>query len=274
MAARGGDDPDPQVGSDAPDASASGASGVSGPRRSRSAAAPVTAVAGAVAATLLVVLLATWAASSGGDPVFRGDGLRLPTPSETIESPSTAAADDGSEGAGDDELTGPEETPLWVQALWLLVMLASAAVVVLLMFRAWQAGRRRWSARRLPPGPDNDPGFEVVDAPGRARAAHAITADSETQLAVLEEGAPRNGIVACWHRFELQAAAAGIVRESWETSSEFTLRMLDVADAEPRAVADLAALYREARFSDHALDESARARARAALTAIQARAHR
>ena len=55
-----------------------------------------------------------------------------------------------------------------------------------------------------------------------------------------------------------------------ETSSEFALRLLDLAEADPRAVADLAALYREARFSDHRLDEPARERARTALAAIHA----
>ena len=47
--------------------------------------------------------------------------------------------------------------------------------------------------------------------------------------------------------------------------------MLDLVDADSAAVTRLAALYREARFSDHPLDESHRAAALAALDAIHAR---
>jgi hypothetical protein len=56
----------------------------------------------------------------------------------------------------------------------------------------------------------------------------------------------------------VQAEAAGIGREPWETSAEFTLRVLDLVSADERAVAELSVLYREARFSDHDLDEAAR----------------
>ena len=75
----------------------------------------------------------------------------------------------------------------------------------------------------------------------------------------------------CWHRFERQAAAAGLVRQDWETSAEFTLRVLDLVDADSALVARLGALYREARFSDHPLGEAERAEALAALDAIHAR---
>ena len=234
---------------------------------------PLSAVAGAVAVTLLVVLLATWAATSGGDPVFRGEGHRLPSPSATTESPSSAAPDEGPELFRDDLPSGPEERPLWVTALALLVQVGAVVVVAVLLLRLLRAARRRWAARLLPPGRHHDPDFDVLDPPVQARAARAIAADSQAQLAVLEEGTARNGIVECWHRFELQAAEAGVVRAPWETSSEFALRLLDLAEADPRAVADLAALYREARFSDHDLEEPARARARSALTAIHSLGH-
>ena len=46
--------------------------------------------------------------------------------------------------------------------------------------------------------------------------------------------------------------------------------MLDLVAADSHAVAELAVLYREARFSTHALDEATRARALADLDAIHA----
>ena len=55
---------------------------------------------------------------------------------------------------------------------------------------------------------------------------------------------------------------------TWETSSEFTLRLLDRVSADPGAVARLEALYHEARFSTHEIDESRREAAVEALQAI------
>ena len=74
--------------------------------------------------------------------------------------------------------------------------------------------------------------------------------------------------MACWHRFEVQAESAGIGRAPWETSAEFTLRVLDLVSADERAVAELSVLYREARFSDHDLGEAARETAVDALERI------
>jgi hypothetical protein len=95
-----------------------------------------------------------------------------------------------------------------------------------------------------------------------------LLADAAEQRRVLSVGEPRNAVVACWQRFEDQAATAGIERHPWETSAEFTLRVLDLADADGHAVAVLAGLYREARFSEHPVTEDDRAAALAALDSI------
>jgi hypothetical protein len=99
-----------------------------------------------------------------------------------------------------------------------------------------------------------------------------MATDADEQLRLLLDGQPRNAIVACWHRFEMQAVEAGLARQPWETSSEFALRMLERADVDATAVSRLMELYREARFSEHDLDESHRTAAAAALRRIQAQA--
>ena len=43
------------------------------------------------------------------------------------------------------------------------------------------------------------------------------------------------------------------------------MRVLKRLDLDPRAISDLSRLYREARFSEHELDESHRVAARSAL---------
>ena len=63
---------------------------------------------------------------------------------------------------------------------------------------------------------------------------------------------------------------AGVERRPWQTSSEFVLRVLDLVGADRGAVAGLADLYREARFSDHPITEEHRRQALTALDVIHA----
>jgi hypothetical protein len=92
--------------------------------------------------------------------------------------------------------------------------------------------------------------------------------DATEQFELLLGGKPRNAIVAAWDRFEEQAERIGSARKLWETSSEFTLRLLDAVSAPPAAVSRLAALYREARFSEHEITEGNRQEAVEALRDI------
>ena len=84
----------------------------------------------------------------------------------------------------------------------------------------------------------------------------------------MDRGGPRDGIVACWVRLEEIVAAAGLAPRRSETSAELVTRLLMALDLDPRAIGRLAALYREARFSEHHLGEDRRAEARSALRAL------
>ena len=124
-----------------------------------------------------------------------------------------------------------------------------------------------WALRRI----DEEPAtgdFEALD--DRRRIAVAMAEDGAEQARLLEEGEARNAIVECWHRFEVQAARAGLGRRPAETSSELALRMLDAADVDRAAVTRLLELYREARFSGHEVGEDDRAAAIDALARIRA----
>ena len=107
----------------------------------------------------------------------------------------------------------------------------------------------------------------MLEPPDAVALEMAADAAAQRQLLV-ETDSPRNAVVACWHRFESQAETAGVGRHQWETSSEYTMRVLDLVDAYEPAVSRLAALYREARFSEHELTERHRADALAALDEI------
>ncbi len=215
-----------------------------------------------LAATVLVVVLATWAAAIGPDRVFGGSGSSEDTSSEPADvdkiAPEPQAAAEEEE---EDDEGGASAALIALEIAILLAVLYLLALV--LRWVRLDATPERWRKRRRRRPVE----FEVLPA-SPEQAAEEMVRDAGQQLALLREGTPRNGIVACWHRFEVQAEKAGFGREAWETPAEFTLRVLDVVAAHERAVAELSVLYREARFSDHELAESARTAAVEALERI------
>lgn len=223
--------------------------------------ASVTALAGVMGAVALMLLLATWAATIGPEEVVRDAGN--PPTYETLPTSQTAAptelpSDTLPAGGGDRDF-------LFTVVSLVATMLAAVVVlaVVLSMLR-WLL-TRDWKLRRKEPEPA-DVAFEPLDAP--ALVARTLTAGAPAQRALLAEGSPRNAIVACWHHFEEQAGLAGVQRQAWETSSEFTLRVLDRLSADSVAVTTLAELYRAARHSTHEITEADRAEARVALDVV------
>ena len=100
--------------------------------------------------------------------------------------------------------------------------------------------------------------FDPLEAP--ALASPVVRGRAPVQRALLAERQPRNAIVACWHRFEEQAATAGVRRQELGD-------VLGVHPAGARrarrptaaAVTALADLYRAARHSAHEITEADRA---------------
>ena len=224
--------------------------------------ASVTALAGVLGAVALMLLLVTWAATIGPDEVLRREGnppsyaTTLPTSETTTAAPTTSDA--RPHGSGDRDLLFTIVTIL-ASLLGAVVMLA--AVLSLLRWLL----TRDWRRHRREPEPEEIQ-FDPLDAP--AEIARTMVARAREQQAVLAEGSPRNAIVACWHHFEEQAALAGVRRQAWETSSEFTLRVLDRLSADSAAVTTLAELYRAARHSTHEITEADRAEAQVALDVV------
>ena len=145
----------------------------------------------------------------------------------------------------------------WTVLAGLVVLLARALARG--VPRAWQ---RRW---RPPPRPETVD-FEVLPTDS---LRDALAEDDEGRRELVERGEVREAIVACWLRLEEVVARCGVVRRPVETATELVTRVLQALDVDPRAVAALAALYQEVRFSSHALGEDSRAAARAALEALQ-----
>jgi hypothetical protein len=142
------------------------------------------------------------------------------------------------------------------------------AGLLYLAYRAARLAFASWRSRDRPDAPAEEVEFDVLAMP--EPLARELAAGAAAQRDVLQSGTPRNAIVEMWNRFEVQAEASGARRRPWETSSEFTLRVLEAVEADSTAVASLAALYREARFSDHELTEQHRNAALEALAVIHA----
>ena len=173
-------------------------------------------------------------------------------PAEDTGAVTQAAAEDTTEDAEETQTTDP------AQVWWVLGGIALALLLAVVVVLAIRVIRRRW--RAAPPE-------SAREAPDRAlltdrRAAH--------QARMLREGSPREAIIATWLDLERLVATAGVPRRPSETSSELVVRVLDDREVPAAALTDLAALFREARFSTHELTEALRERAAGDLDAVHA----
>jgi ABC-type multidrug transport system fused ATPase/permease subunit len=225
----------------------------------------------AVVGVLLAVVLISWTATIGPSGVLTGDGPEQHlgvTP--TVSEPSSFDTR-GMTSEEDLVRQAPEGNPV-VSVIVLLLVLGLAVVLLFLGNAAYRAWREDREARRRARIEELEVEFDVLDAPADVVQALArdVQDDAAAQERLLTEGTPRNAVVACWHRFEQLAGARGLRRRSWETSSEFTIRVLDLVGVDSHAVTGFAELYREARFSEHEVGEGHRARALEVLRRIHA----
>jgi hypothetical protein len=227
------------------------------------ARAGTSAVVAVLGAAGLLLVLVTWSASIGPDRVVSGGHVERIRPDE----PSLATATDDPEKDPVEEARKQErgEPPAWVAAVAFVLELLTVCVVAFLALRLLRKLHGLWKGRtRRRRSPPEAVEFEVLGT--AAHVTEVIEEDAAEQRAELaEEGEPRNAIVACWHRFEQQAVRGGVERRPWQTTAEFVLGVLDLVAADRGAVARLADLYREARFSDHPMTDEHR---RAALEAL------
>lgn len=160
-----------------------------------------------------------------------------------------------------------QSSPVLTAIGW-VIRVGAVLIVAWLLYRGVRRLRDVVHWRRRPQPKAVNVEFDVLDDP--EPLADEIRSDAALQLELLMGGTPRNAIVACWDRFEEQAERVHVARRPWETSSEFTMRLLDAVAADSAAVARLERLYHEARFSAHEIDESRRESAVEALQAIHA----
>ena len=161
-----------------------------------------------------------------------------------------------------------KQFPPWVADIvqFVMVTVSFTAAIVLIVWVSrrrlrgrnplrWARGRRGAFPEPLPEFDEPTPSLATVDF-GAAHLALAV-------------GDPSEAIIACWLRLEHDAAAAGVERHPHETSAEYAERVVAEASVDPQPIRELAALYREARFSRHRLSDDHRQRARNALARVE-----
>jgi hypothetical protein len=211
----------------------------------------VIVVAAAVAMVVLVL-----AASSGRFDVWRTPVPDLGVPTEVTDPPQEVAPQEPAP-------EGRREWPRWLDTATraIAVVVAAAAIAfalsLLRLLRVPSFVRYSRLRRKEADGevlPEFDDRSVVLDV-ASARAA-------------LAGGTPRNAIVACWMQLERDAADAGLPRTPSETPTEYAERVIGASSVDRAPIAELAALYREARFSRHELSDDHRQRALVALERV------
>jgi len=210
----------------------------------------------------LGLLVAVWASTAG--PVHMLGVASAPHTSSTTTEQHTSQT----------PLTAPPKQRTYreltrdvhptIDLSWVGELIGYAAVLTI-CFVAFRLLQALWLNRWRRPVEPAAVEFEPLPP---AQMAEMIEQDGEARLAAVERGRPSDGIIACWQRLEESVAACGVRPRPAETSTELVARVLRALDVDPRAVAGLARLYREARFSDHPLGEDSRERAREALRSI------
>lgn len=215
----------------------------------------LTVIAGMFVAVLLVAITT----SSSVPLADRSPSLPFDLPEFDLSdtAPTTTLAPEPAGQPGGSETTRTTDIVTYLQNLLFLGLLVLIGFAVKRMWEhrpdlAWRPTRRR-----------ND--FVMLE-----EVAASMAATAEAQRAALERGEARNAIVACWSHLEHTVTGAGFERDPADTPTEFTARVLARFDVDRVAIDDLAALYREARFSTHEMGEPERTRALSALDAIHA----
>lgn len=214
------------------------------------------------AAGVLVLVLAALVAAAYDGTAWSGH-RPLSSSTSTGEQPGQPEQPDGTT-IGTPSPPGQHQP--WTLPTWIRTAVAGAVAVVagallltiLFSLRFVILRRRLKGDAPLRGDAVAPPSVELVDS-ADVEAAIAQT------LAGLDEGSPRNAVVACWVRLEELAAARGLERRPADTPAEFVSRALGTYRLDPAALQRLAELYREARFSRHTIGEQHRDEARGCL---------
>jgi heme exporter protein D len=188
------------------------------------------------------------------DPVPAQSAAAPLFPSQPLEK---AVGDGGSGGADTKGLPG------WLGTAAIAVLsVAGLAVVGLAVFALLRDQQRRRKRRQRLRAPDNPETRTQEDLVAALDAGLEELSDADRD--------PRRAVIACWVRLEQAAAAAGTPRHPGDSPADLVGRLLAEQQVDASVLAALAAVYREARYATHTVDDRMRAAARSALERLRA----
>jgi hypothetical protein len=151
-----------------------------------------------------------------------------------------------------------ELPPIFVLVVQVLCAALAVGVIILLVVLIARGAARRTR--------DNS---DPVVRPAARETAREVLAALDQGLAELDEGDPRQAVIACWVRLERAAEDSGVQRRPGDTSTDLVVRLLTGRSVNGSVLNDFAAVYREARYSPHPIDATTRDQARAALRLLR-----
>lgn len=104
-----------------------------------------------------------------------------------------------------------------------------------------------------------------------ARTAEDLVAALDAGLQELSDTDrdPRRAVIACWVRLEQAAAAAGTPRHAGDSPTDLVARLLAEQRLDADVLTPFAAVYRQARYATHTVDDQMRQQARSALERLR-----
>ncbi|HVK29760.1 MAG TPA: DUF4129 domain-containing protein [Nocardioides sp.] len=221
---------------------------------------------GLLLAGALVLLLCVLATASGQGvewPAFEPDPPSVAEDERPTDDITGERGDEPHQGDHDPD-RGDDGSPLLLPgrtaAVALVIALGLMVAAVLL--------RLRFSLRRRRPREGRAALAAFLDPVEPETLDDALAEALTDGLADLDAGTARNAIVAAWLRLEAAAESERFHRDPADTPAEFVAHVLASYDLDGGAIDRLAALYREARFSEHALGESQRSEAADCLATL------
>jgi len=214
-------------------------------------------------AAILGLLFVTSLAATRSAPQL--DRLTPDPDPTTVTPPLFPGAPDASQTGGRTPISAPaaQGLPDWIGTAALIALGVAGAVILALVIWALVRDQLRRQARRT----------------GRRAPATEAPRTAEDLVAALDAGLeelsdadrdPRRAVIACWVRLEQAAAAAGTPRHRGDSPTDLVGRLLAEQQVDGRVLAALLAVYREARYATHTVDDQMRAQARSALQRLRA----
>jgi hypothetical protein len=217
---------------------------------------PLAAVLGLLFVTALA---ATWSAPQLTQLTPDAEPTPAARPPLLPAQPTVTPA--GAEGG---TTPSAEGLPGWIGTVAIIVLSLAGLALIGLVVWALVRDQMRRNARKG----------------GRRGAAEAAVPNTADDLvAALDAGLeelsdtdrdPRRAVIACWVRLEQAAAAAGTTRLPGDSPTDLVGRLLAEQRVDARVLAALLAVYREARYATHTVDDQMRAQAVSALQQLRA----